>query len=303
MKRISPILLGMSLAVAATSLAGAQQDATTATMPKVLQLTREFIKAGKAGMMHDRSEAAFVQSFARAKWPTHYIALSSLSGKSRALYITPYGSFADWEKDSKSIDKNTALSAGLEKAAVADGDLLDSMDQAVFTYAEDLSYRPKGDLSHARYLEVTTFHVRPGHRKQWHEVVKLVRDAHEKAGTSAHWGTFELAYGGEDGTYLVLSQDASMGEIDKGFAEDKQFQSALGEEGMKKLDELYGAAVDHAQSELFSINPRQSYVDEAWIKADPEFWKPKGAETASTKPAAKQAPKPAATMASKPSSR
>jgi hypothetical protein len=37
---------------------------------------------------------------------------------------------------------------------------------------------------------------------------------------------------------------------------------------------------------LFSVNPKQSYVDPAWIKADPDFWKPKSAAAPAAKPAA-----------------
>jgi len=37
---------------------------------------------------------------------------------------------------------------------------------------------------------------------------------------------------------------------------------------------------------LFSVNPKQSYVDLAWIKADPDFWKPKSAAAPAVKPAA-----------------
>ena len=58
MSRISPILLGMSLALAGGAIAAAQ-DATP-TPPKVLQITREWLKPGRSGMVHDKSEAAFV---------------------------------------------------------------------------------------------------------------------------------------------------------------------------------------------------------------------------------------------------
>jgi len=44
---------------------------------------------------------------------------------------------------------------------------------------------------------------------------------------------------------------------------------------MKKLAELTAATVDSSESNLFIFNPRMSYVSEDWIKADPEFWKPK----------------------------
>ncbi len=95
-----------------------------------------------------------------------------------------------------------------------------------------------------------------------------------KPATSAQWATYELAYGGDD-EYVAFSADKSMADIDTGFAEDKQFHDALGEEGMKKLRELEADCVESSDSELFSINPAQSYPPEAWVKAAPDFWKPK----------------------------
>jgi hypothetical protein len=272
--KISPVLFGLSL-VAAGSLAAAAQDASApATPPKVIQIAREFIKPGRAGMAHDKTEAAFV---------------------ARALFITRYPSFAAWEADNKIIDKSPSLSAEIDHDLMADGDLLQDFDQAVATYDEKLSFHPHADISHARYYEVSVFRVKPGHRKEWHELTKMVQDANEKGGTSAHWATYEVAYGAEDGTYIILSADKSMADIDQGFAESAKFAEALGgEEGMNKLDKLYGETVESSRSELFSINPKQSYADEAWIKSDPDFWKPKATETAAAKAAAKPAaaPKP-----------
>jgi hypothetical protein len=287
MNKLSPLLLGLSLAVAGGLSAAAQEmSSETPSIPKVLQITREFIKAGKSGAPHDKTESVFVQAMARAKWPTHYIALSSLSGKSRALYLTGYPSFEAWEKDNAAMAKHTALSAELDRASVADGELLDSIDQEVFYYDSELSYRASPDISSARFFEISVFHVRPGHRKEWEEVAKMAIAAHQKAGTSAHWAMFELVYGGEGGTYALLSADKSMAEIDTGFKEDKQFIEAMGEDGMKKFSELYGSAVDNSHQELFSINPRQSYAPEEWIKSDPDFWKPKAAAAPAVKPAA-----------------
>jgi hypothetical protein len=50
------------------------------------------------------------------------------------------------------------------------------------------------------------------------------------------------------------------------------------------MRELRAAAIDADRYELYSVNPAQSYVSEDWIKADPEFWKPKPA-AAAAKPA------------------
>ena len=298
MNKISSILLGLSLVTTGASLTAAQESASS--HPKVLQITREWLKPYKSGMAHDKTESAFIAAMTRANFPAHYVALNSMSGRSRALFLTRYDSFADWEKANKFVESNSALNAELERAGIADGELLDQLDSAVFTFNEELSYKPRPDLSHARYLEITLFHVRPGHRKEWRDVVKMVKEAHDKAGTSAHWGCYEAAYGADDGTYIALSSDGSMADIDQGMAENKKWVEALGgEEALKKLDELYGSAVESSRSELFSINPKQSYVDEAWIKADPAFWKVKGPEAAAAKPAAK----PATTATAKPASR
>jgi hypothetical protein len=293
MKMLSPVLLGLSLAAASCSMAAAQEMSPgTPSMPKVLQVTREFTKPYKNGKAHDKTESAFVQAMSRSKWPTHYLGMTSLSGKQRALYFTGYDSFEAWEKDSAAVDKNTALAAELEHDSVVDGELLEGVDQMVYTYNEAMSYRPSANLAQERFMEISVYHVRPGHGHEWREVVKMAKEANEKGGTSAHWATYELIYGGESGTYAVLSADKSMADIDKGFLDDKKFEDALGEDGMKKFRELYGAAVDTAHQELFAFNPHMSYVGDDLIAADP-FWKPKVASMPAAKPASEPAkPKP-----------
>lgn len=300
MTRISPILLGISLALASGSFAAAQ-DATPAP-PKVIQITREWVKPGKSGMVHDKSEASFVALMNKAKLQGHYVALNSMSGKSRALYITRYPSFEAWEQDNKMIEKNPVFSAEFDRAVMTDGELLEGLDQAVFTYDEELSYHPHPDVSHARYYEINVFHVRPGHRKDWYDVTKMYKDACDKSESSAHWATYEIAFGGEGGTYISITARNSLAEVDQGMAEFKKFIEAIGgQEGMTKLDEVFGQAVDSTRTELFSVNPKQSYAEEAWIKADPDFWKPKAkAAEAAAKPAASK-PTPAA--AAKPGGR
>jgi hypothetical protein len=287
-KKFARSLTGLSLLVACSWITAVRaQSQENSPTPQVLQITREYTKPGKAGMVHDKSESAFVQAMARAKWPTHYVGMTSLSGKQRALFLTQYASFEAWEKDNTATASNAALSAALDRAGMADGELLDSMDSGVFIYHDEMSLRSVTDVSHMRYVEISSYNVRPGHDAEWNEVVKMVKAAYEKAEPEQHWAMYELVYGGEGGRFLVLTARKSLAEIDRGFQEDKQFQAALGENGMKKLLELYGAAVESSDHQLFAFNPHMSYVEDAWIKADPDFWKPKpeaapGAKSATT---------------------
>ncbi len=275
MNKLSRTLLGLCLMLACNGIASSQEKSEgSSSIPKVLQITREFTKPGKAGMMHDMAESAFVQAEARAKWPTHYLAMTSLSGKQRALFLTSYASFEAWEKDNAAVEKSTALSDVLDRASVADGQLLDSIDQGVFIFNEELSLRPMADLSQMRYMEISSYHVRPGHEKEWNDLVKMVKAAYEKAVPGAHWGTFEQRYGGDGGTYIVFTARKTLAELDQVFLEGKQFQAAMGADGMKKLDELVGASIESSQHQLFAFNPHMSYVSDEWIKAAPDYWKP-----------------------------
>ncbi len=284
MRKFSRFVLALSLAATYACVTAAQESASgSASIPKVLQITREFVKPGKAGMAHDKTESAFVNAMARAKWPTHYIAMTSLSGKSRALYFTSYESFEAWQKDADAVAKNTTLSAALDRAGMADGDLLESTDQGLFYFRDEMSLHPRADLSQMRYMELSLFHVRPGKEKQWTEVVKMAKAGYEKGVPDAHWGMFEQVYGADSGTYLLLTSHKTLAEIDKGFAEDKQFETAMGEDGMKKFGELYAECCEASQHQLFAFSSSQSYPQDDWIKSDPSFWKAKPVLTSSAK--------------------
>lgn len=287
MKRMTGLVLGTCLIAGGASVAA--QEHTEATMPpKILTVTREFTKPGKNGMSHEKTESAFVQAMTRAKWPTHYLAVESMSGKPRALFFTPYDSFEAWEKDAKAVEKNTALSAALDRANVADGELLSGIDQGVLIFREDLSLRPKVEIAHMRYFEISRFHVKQGHDKDWEALAKMYMSGFDKI-SGAHWATYQVQYGLEDGTYIIFTQIKNAAEIDREASDWVKFTSAMGEDGMKKLNELTAAAIDSSETNLFAFNPRMSFVSEDWIKADPEFWKPKPAAAAAAKPAKKPA--------------
>ena len=280
MKRMASCLVfGTTLLITGLGLAVAQENSGgTTPPPKVLMITREFVKPGKAGAVHEKSESAFVQAMSRAKWPTHYFAVSALTGKPRVLFLTGYDSFEALEKDNAAIEKNKSLSAELDRAAVADGELLSEMDSVALTYDEDQSLRAPVDIAHMRYFEISLYRVRPGHRHDWEELVKLVKQGYDKI-PDMHWAVYDAVYGQEGRVYVIFIPMKSAKEIDEGFGHDKQFAEVLGEDGMKRLSELEGSAIEFSQSNLFQFSPKMSYPPDAWVKADPDFWKPKAQAT------------------------
>lgn len=291
MKKIAGAMLALLfLLPAGISVIAAAQDKPMMDHmpPKVLVAGREYTKPGKSGTLHEKTESAFVQAMMHAKWPTHYLAMESLSGKSRALFFTGYDSLEAWEKDTLATQKNAALSSALDRAWAADGDLLSETDGAVLAYSEECSLHPEVDIAHTRYFEISGWQVKPGHGKDWDEIVKLVKAAYEKV-PGSHWSCYSAVYGFPNTTYIVFVPMKSLAEEDKSLMDNKAFEAAMGEEGMKKLAALSAAALESSGSNLFAINPKMSYPFDEWVKADPDFWKTKAAAPmAAKKPKAEE---------------
>jgi len=86
-------------------MAAAQdQPSTTTKPPKYIQVTVEYTKPGKGGLAHDKTESAYVQAMAKAKFPINYYAFNSMSGKPRAIYISGFDSFGELGKANKIFD-------------------------------------------------------------------------------------------------------------------------------------------------------------------------------------------------------
>jgi hypothetical protein len=276
MNKTTGLLLSCCVLFAGVSMLAAQE---TTPPPKVLSITREYLKPGKGGAAHERAEGAFIQAMTRAKWPTHYFALTAVTGRPRVLFLTGYESFEAWEKDVLGEQKNSALSSALDRASVTDGELLSDYDSTALVYSEDYSLRGPVDIAHMRYFEISLYRVRPGHDADWGNIVKMVKAAYEKV-PEAHWAAYHAEYGQEGNTYVIFTPLKSASEIDQSFAQDKQFMTNMGEDGMKKFGELMSSSIEFSQHNLFVINPSMSYPPEKWIQTDPDFWKPKASAMA-----------------------
>ncbi len=264
---------------ALSPLLNAQNAADKDGPPNVLVIHREYLKPGKGGMLHDRSESAFVHAFAEAKSPYHYFGLDSLSGPSRSLFLFGYNTFADWEKETAAIGSNKDLAAKVDQASSMDGDLLAGYDAAAMMLRPDLSLN-KGSIDGARYFEITVFVVKPGHLHDFTELAKMYIDTYRKIAPETHWDCFEVMYGnplpnaaGGD-IFLVFNLMKSLAETDKSIKDSDKFASELGPAGLQKVSELTAASIEASSTNLFAINPRISNPPGEWIKKDPAFWKP-----------------------------
>jgi hypothetical protein len=264
----------LPLAFSLSPVLNAQDDGP----PNVLVTQREYLKPGKGGMLHERSESAFIRAFANAKSNSHYFALDSLSGPSRSLFLMGYSSFADWEKDRASITNDKALGAAIDHAALMDGDLLASYDSIAMMLRPDLSLN-KGSINGTRYFEISSFVVKPGHMHEFEQLAHMYVDTYRKVAPETHWDCFQVMYGSPvpgvpaGGAFVVINTMKSQAETDRAIADSEKFAKELGSSGMAKVEELSAASIETTTTNLFEINPRMSNPPQAWITREPSFWK------------------------------
>lgn len=281
MKKSLFLVVAICLFLSAT-LASAQEAPRTGP-PKVLQVIREEVKVGK-GAAHEKVEAGYVHAFAKANWPEHYLAMTSVYGPPEAWFLLGYDSFAAIDKENKEYEKAAGLKAELEKLDTQDAEMISGVRRFVAVYRDDLSYHADTvQIGKYRYLEVITYRVRPGHDMEFAEAAKTVRAAYEKVGADVPWAIFQVVLGMPSPTFLVTVPMKSLDEIDAGFARRPKLLAAFGEEGVRKLNKMASEGYAFVDSNIFAFSPKMSYVSKESAALDPDFWTPKPA----AKPAAK----------------
>jgi hypothetical protein len=256
--------------------ARAQESGAKATPPpKVLVIDIEWLKPGKGGSAHQKTESAFIQASEKAKSTQHYLAMEALSGPPRSVFFFSYDSFAALEKQRKEEMGNAALSADIDRAYAEDGELLSSMARNIFTLRDDLMAEPGVAIPSMRYMQITRVTVRPGHQADWEEYLKMFRSNLDKTQPGRHVALYQSAFGWENGgIWLLITPMKSLDEVDQANANSAKFIQNLGDTNTKRYRELAGLAIESSQRNLYAFDPEMSYVQDEWATADP-FWKHK----------------------------
>lgn len=270
------ILLGLGLPLVA--VAQEQQGP-----PKVLVIYREEVKAGK-NFAHAKNEAAWAQAVARAKWPVHYLGMTSLSGPSQAWFSYGYDSLDAYAKDQVAQDKSAAMTAVQSQYSPADGDSIAESRTLVLRQVEGLVFHPMspGDL---RYFRVRTVRVKLGHGPDYVQMVKLINGDFEKAGKAGSSASYAVVAGAPAGTYLTFWPAKSLADFDASI----NMRETMGAD-YDQFMSLFDKSVAGYSDDYLQIDPKMSYPMQEWTKADPGFWSPKPMMAAKPKPATADKP-------------
>ncbi|HVO97533.1 MAG TPA: hypothetical protein VMT15_05670 [Bryobacteraceae bacterium] len=260
MKRRNMTVLLASLVFTGASHVLAQEPSA------YLRIIREDIKEGKSAA-HQKTEMAFARAFAKTKIP-NYTAWDAMSGPSQVWFVDRYDDYAGIEAESK-IASEEPLSTALSMLDEADGALRTASRTMIARYQKDLSYTAvPAEIAKYRYINVTTYRIRPGREADFTEMRKILSDAWEKAGYKGRRAVYLVVSGAPGGTYFVLRGMESLKALDSGTGLPA---GTLGDRYTKLLQET----VISSEVTTFAVNPKMSYPPKEYITANPDFWAPK----------------------------
>ena len=260
--------------------------AICADPPAVIQIGRELTKEGRSSA-HQKVEADWARAFRKAKFPSHYLALTAMTGPGEVWFLSSYDSFAAMEQSDKLIESG-ALKNEMDLLEARDGEMRSSSRQMIAVYRKDLSYRPElTKVGSTRYMAISTFRLKLGHLPDFLEGSKHFRTAYEKLNFPRANLVYQVVGGAPQDTFLFFQPMETLKALDSMAQFSQALPKAMGVEEFGRLTKGAGDVFVSIETSFFKVNPQMSYVSKETEDADPSYWRPK----APAKPAAESKPK------------
>lgn len=268
--RFAFCFIAVVLLDAVTSPLLGQQGMPT-SQPSLLTIYIEEIKLGREAA-HAANEAGWPAAFAKARAPETYLAMASMTGNNEIWFVVPFASYA---KEAESMNRNDAdpvLTAELERLRREDAEYLVSSRVVQLVARPDLSYGAFPNLATARFWDITTFRVRPGHDMQFEEAAKLYGEIAKRIVPSMSFRTYMVTAGMPGGTYIVFSSVDDYAAFDQMMANANAVGAGMTDRERGVFETFSREGLMSVLTNRYRLDASMSYVDEATKAADPAFW-------------------------------
>jgi hypothetical protein len=258
------------LLVAGQGGASAQQAVPT-TQPGHLTIFIEEVKLGREAA-HEVNEAGWPAAYAKAKTPDTYLAMEAMTGAQEVWFVSPYASWAAEGESMKRERSDPVLSAELDRLWREDAEFLVSARSIQLVGRPDLSYGGYPDIAKARFWDITTFRVRPGHEAQFEAAAKLYGDLSKRLAPNSSYRVYMVTSGMPGGTYMIFSSVSDYAQFDQAMAAGQAVGAGMTPKEQAVFDTFGRDGMISVLTNRYRLNPRMSYVDDATKAADPAFW-------------------------------
>lgn len=196
-----------------------------------------------------------------------------MTGDPHVWFVVPFVSYADEAADFRRNQSNAELSAELARLGRVDGEHVSRMQTIQAMARPDLSHGAFPDLTKARYWDIITFRVRPGHSQQFEAAAKLYATLAERASPGeVSFRVYQVTAGMEGSVFVVFASVNDYAEYDAVMARDAKIFQSLSKSEQEVFDTYGREAELSTVMHRYALSPKMSYVDAATKAADPAFW-------------------------------
>jgi hypothetical protein len=263
------LVAGFILAVAPV-VAGQDQPGQTGPS-KYLYISNNIVHPGHFNEFY-KIETDEVQALRAAHAPGIDIGAVPITGGDDVVFFHPYDSFDEMQKRHDQIVATTQLEDKLRADGAAEAPLLTDRYTSICTYKPELSLHTDRKVEDARFLEVTVYHIAPGHHHDF-EALARVYVKTLASNPNANWAYYEKMYGqNSDDMVAIFTLMKSLSDVDQEVTDNAKIPDAMGKDQMQLMMEMGTNIIKSSESDLFAINPQISYVPDSWLTDQPDFW-------------------------------
>jgi hypothetical protein len=261
--------------------------------PRYINVVHERLKPGRDAA-YDGMLSNIRDDYERFNIPAYWIEMKSITGPDESFSLNFGDSFGDLEKMWAGMA--AAVAAHPELAGLQDRLLAENTSNVTNFIAERVdalgSRAATINFAKMRMLQVTVFHIRPGHETEFAEAAKSIASAYEKVAGSPAWVLYAVHSGAPVPCYLMLTTLGSLKDEDDAAARRAPAMEAAGAAVEQRLQEIARSAYDSIETNIYVVNPLLSHMPRDFTAEDPAYWISRATSEAPEKKAASGPAKP-----------
>ncbi|MFY9730261.1 MAG: hypothetical protein WAK24_06615 [Candidatus Acidiferrales bacterium] len=252
--------------------------------PHYINVVHERLKPGRDAA-YDGMLSNIRGDYERFNIPAYWIEMKSITGPDESFSLNFGDSFDDLQKMGAGVAAGVAAHpelAGLQDSLLAEN--TSSVTNFIAERVDTLGFRAATiNFAKMRMLQVTVFHVRPGHEGEFAEAAKSIASVYEKVAGSPAWVIYTVHSGAPVPCYLMLTTLSSLKDEDDASARRGPAMEAAGAAVQQRLQEIARSAYDSIETNIYVVNPHLSHMPKDFTAEDPAYWMPKNAPSSEEK--------------------
>ena len=281
---VATLALGFSVPAQTTAQENAPTAHSAGSPPRYINAVHERLKPGRDAA-YDGMLSIIRDDYERFNIAAYWIEMKSITGPNEGFALNLGDSFGDLEKMGAGMAAGVAAHpelAGLQDRLLAEN--VTSVSNFIAERVDALGSRAATiNFAKMRMLQMTVFHIRPGHEGEFAEAAKSIASAYEKAAGSPAWVMYAVHSGAPVPCYLMLTALSSLKDEDDAAARRAPAMEAAGPAVERRLQEIARSAYDSIETNIYVVNPLLSHMPSDFTAEDPAYWMPKTAPASEVK--------------------